>query len=80
MSESLQIQIHPLVVLNVADHYTRAKYRLEAGQSAFRVIGLIFGRQEGRVLEIENTLELKFDQVNANDPLVTDIKLDMEFA
>ena len=68
------------MVLNVADHFTRAKYRQKKGSGGFRVVGLIFGRQEGRVLEIENSLELRFEQVQMNDPESTEIKLDMEFA
>jgi len=70
MSESLQVQIHPLVVLNVSDHFTRARYRV-TNRDAYRTIGLLFGRQEGRLLEIENSLELTFSQKSQTD--VSDI-------
>ena len=60
MSVSLTIQVHPLVVMNIADHQTRAKYRTKPP----RVIGVILGKQRGRILEIENTIETKF-QVKA---------------
>ena len=67
-------------MLNVSDHFTRAKYRQKKGETAYRVIGLIFGRVEGRTLEIENSLELNYEAANTTDPLFTDIKIDMEFA
>ena len=58
MSGSLTIQVHPLVVMNIADHLTRARYRTKTPP---RVIGVILGKQEGRILEIANTIETKFD-------------------
>ena len=66
------------MVLNVSDHFMRAKYRQEAGNTLFRVVGLIFGRVEGLVLEIENSLELDYQRVDAKQ--IHEIKLDMTFA
>ena len=43
--------------MNVADHLTRAKYR---SQGDPRVIGAILGKQEGRILEVCNTVEIKY--------------------
>ena len=58
MSGSLTIQVHPLVVMNVADHQTRAKYRANPP----RVIGMILGKQRGRILEVENTIETEYKE------------------
>ena len=69
MSGALTIQVHPLVVMNVADHQTRAKFRTKP----IRVIGVILGKQRGRILEIENTIETQF-KVNSGK-----IEIDVEF-
>ena len=79
MSEAQRIQLHPLVVMNIADHLTRAKYRQEPGVKGYRVIGCILGRQEGKTLEIMNSVETRFTAVNKNDPSVTAIEIDEEF-
>mmetsp|Transcript_15523 Transcript_15523/g.10892 ORF Transcript_15523/g.10892 Transcript_15523/m.10892 type:complete len:109 (+) Transcript_15523:59-385(+) len=72
MSESLSILLHPLVVMNMSDHYTRAKYREKI--NPIRVVGVILGRQEARNLEIVNSIEVKFDMPNG-----TDITIDENF-
>ena len=66
--------------MNIADHLTRAKYRSERGAKGYRVLGCILGRQDGRVLEIMNTIEIKFEAKNPNDPTVSAISIDKEFA
>ena len=47
-----------MVVMNIADHMTRSKYRVAGGKP--RVIGAILGQQEDRVLEVCNTVEIEF--------------------
>ena len=59
MSGALTIQVHPLVVMNIADHLTRSKYRTQTPGGP-RVIGIILGKQEGRLLEVVNTIETKY--------------------
>ena len=49
--------MHPLVIMNVADHCNRAKY-IEPKQE--RVIGILLGKQEDRVLEVVNSLEIAY--------------------
>lgn len=56
---SISIQLHPLTVLNITDHHTRGKYLSQKDQP-FRIIGALLGKQEGRVMEIVNTVELSF--------------------
>lgn len=66
-TESVTIALHPLVIMNVAEHYTRTKAQEssgadEAGSSSkgpSHVIGALIGRQKGRNLEIMNSFELK---------------------
>lgn len=50
----LQILIHPLVCVNISDHYTRAKIR----EKNPRVYGVMLGKQTGRRVEIFNSSEL----------------------
>lgn len=59
---SVSIQLHPLTVLNISDHLTRAKYLTDKGQD-YRAIGVLLGKQSGRNLDVCNSLELKFKTV-----------------
>jgi hypothetical protein len=40
---SISISLHPLAVLNISDHLTRAKY-MTAGSKDYRVIGALLGK------------------------------------
>ncbi len=40
---SVSIELHPLAVLNISDHLTRAKY-MSAKGSEYRVIGALLGK------------------------------------
>lgn len=60
---SVSIEMHPLAVLNISDHLTRAKYQM-GKDSGYRVIGVLLGKQQGRSLDIVNTVEIKFAQSN----------------
>eukprot|EP01111_Echinosteliopsis_oligospora_P012919 TRINITY_DN4506_c0_g1_i1.p1 TRINITY_DN4506_c0_g1~~TRINITY_DN4506_c0_g1_i1.p1 ORF type:complete len:313 (-),score=102.33 TRINITY_DN4506_c0_g1_i1:64-1002(-) len=60
---ALQIDLHPLVIINMSDHFTRAKVEATT-QTAPRVIGAILGTQNGRNLEISNSFELVFNTID----------------
>jgi len=53
---ALNINIHPLVVLSIADHMTRDTWQTRKG----RIIGVLFGKQSGRDVDILETCELSF--------------------
>jgi hypothetical protein len=55
------VQVHPLVIMNVADHCNRVKY-IEPKQ--VRVLGVLLGKQEGRVLDVNNSIEIQPDGQN----------------
>ena len=76
MSGSLTIEVHPLVVMNIADHMTRSKYRTKGVP---RVIGAILGKQEGRVLEICNTVETKYVGKQTLQGMSDEITIDEDF-
>jgi COP9 signalosome complex subunit 6 len=52
-----KISVHPLVVMSISDHYTRALYR-QGKQNATRVIGLVLGQQNGLNLDVANLIEI----------------------
>jgi len=60
-TSNLAVQVHPLVIMNVADHCNRVKY-IEPKQS--RVLGVLLGKQDGKILDIINTIEIRFDRQN----------------
>lgn len=54
------LTLHPLVVINVSDHFTRARAQAPAGTSAApRVYGAVLGEQMGRRVELASSFELK---------------------
>ena len=66
-TDSLKIALHPLVIMNVAEHHTRTKAQESNSDSAAGssklsncfVVGALIGRQKGRNLEVMNSFELK---------------------
>ena len=66
--------------MNIADHLTRAKYRQDPPKKAgYRVIGCILGRQDGRTLEIMNSVEAVFEHNDPSDRSVNSITVDERF-
>jgi len=50
------VYVHPLVILNISDHWTRVKAQ---GNTPQLVFGALLGKQLGRDTEIHNSFELK---------------------
>ena len=65
-----KLAVHPLVIMNMSDHFTRAIYRQK--QQVIRVMGFILGRQSGLQLEVVNSVEIKRDHQSG--------AIDMQFA
>lgn len=57
---SVSISLHPLVIMNVSEHWTRV--RAQIGKST-QVLGALIGTQKGRNIEIMNSFELLIDIV-----------------
>ncbi|TMW55113.1 hypothetical protein Poli38472_013875 [Pythium oligandrum] len=74
-----QIQVHPLVVMNIADHYTRQKRNFQyehPGQAEAtmpQVIGGLFGIQNGLDVAVYDSFEMKYDVVKG------EVQIDKEF-
>ena len=54
---ALQLTLHPLVIINISDHFTRG--RCQSNEAAPRVLGVLIGAQTGRHIEIANSFEVK---------------------
>lgn len=54
---SSTLSLHPLVIMNISEHWTRTKVQ---NGSPMRVYGAIIGKQKGREIEIMNSFELDY--------------------
>jgi COP9 signalosome complex subunit 6 len=52
---NFSVNLHPLVIMNIADHYTRSKV---SNSGTIKIFGAILGSQKGRNAEICNSFEL----------------------
>lgn len=69
-SGSVSISLHPLVIMNISEHWTRV--RSQEGKPK-QVIGALIGKQKGRNIEVMNSFELNFDTIDSQ------IVIDMEY-
>lgn len=75
-SSGLTFKLHPLVIVNISDHYIRIKSQLQHSETPdsssangggpstaadLRVFGCLIGVQCGRTVEIFNSFELVYD-------------------
>ncbi|XP_050389077.1 COP9 signalosome complex subunit 6 [Patella vulgata] len=60
-SGSVSVALHPLVIMNISEHWTRVK--AQEGQPV-QVLGALIGKQKGRNIEVMNSFELVIDHVD----------------
>jgi hypothetical protein len=60
---SVTISLHPLVLMNVAEHWTR--FRAQEG-AARPVYGALIGKQDGRKIEVYNSFELRYETIDGD--------------
>ena len=61
LSSALEILIHPLVVMSIADHHTRkAVEQPPPSPLSSRVFGLLFGEQAGVSVNVLETVEMAY--------------------
>ncbi|GFH31109.1 MPN domain-containing protein, partial [Haematococcus lacustris] len=58
-TSGLEFKLHPLVLINMSDHYTRTK--VNTGNPATKVMGILLGSQAGRTVDISNSFEMKYE-------------------
>lgn len=63
---SVSISLHPLVIMNISEHWTRLRAQKGTPQ---QVIGAVIGKQKGRNIEIMNSFELLFSCI-AGDTII----------
>ncbi|GAA5810105.1 hypothetical protein MFLAVUS_003524 [Mucor flavus] len=73
-SSGLSISVHPLVLLNISDHYTRTKLQTPEAIDNGRMYGALLASQSGRDIDIINSFDLPLS-VNGKD----DVQFDKEF-
>jgi len=60
VSGTTNLFVHPLVIMNISDHYTREKVK-QGSKSNPRVIGILMGVQKGRDIEIFNSFPMPYE-------------------
>ncbi|KAF7268401.1 COP9 signalosome subunit 6 [Rhynchophorus ferrugineus] len=58
---SVTCSLHPLVIMNVSEHWTRA--RAQGDGQVPQVFGALIGKQKGRNIEVMNSFELVFSVI-----------------
>jgi len=58
---AMDLKLHPMVIVNISDHFTREKVKTNKNQ---RVYGMLLGRQSGRKVEISNSYEILVNNDN----------------
>ena len=59
-----EVKLHPLVLINISDHYTREKVRStdsEIYKESERVAGVLFGVQTGKVVDVLESFEMAYE-------------------
>ena len=69
---SVTVALHPLVIMNISDHYTRIKAQEEIVP---KVYGAILGKQNGRHLELFNSFELQ----HSENPSTGEVEIEMSY-
>lgn len=67
---ALNLMLHPVVIINISDHWTRAK--IQNKKENPRVFGALVGVQTGRDLELFNSFELPAKEENGITVINTD--------
>lgn len=59
---SVTVAIHPLVVMNLSEHWTRVK--AQNNHQPADIFGALLGKQEGRHLEVMNSFEMLVEKID----------------
>lgn len=69
---SISVSLHPLVIMNISDHFTRVRVQGGAEQQPASVYGALLGVQRGRCVEVCNSFELVVSADEKNGRAVLD--------
>jgi len=59
VTASVSISLHPLVILNISEHWTRIT--AQVGGHSVPTLGALIGKQKDRNIEIMNSFELSYN-------------------
>merc|ERR1719412_2655405 len=59
-SGSVSVSLHPLVIMNISEHWTRTKAQMGRPEKIF---GALIGKKKGRNVEVMNSFELDYTPV-----------------
>ncbi|KHN84736.1 COP9 signalosome complex subunit 6 [Toxocara canis] len=68
-TSSVAVSLHPLVIMNISEHWTRIWAQSSDGKPT-QVFGAVLGRQVGRHVELINSFEVKCNSGNEGHPLI----------
>jgi COP9 signalosome complex subunit 6 len=60
---SVTISLHPLVLMNISEHWTRIRAQDGKAQAVY---GALIGKQEGRKIEVCNSFELRYEEIDGD--------------
>uniref|UniRef100_A0A336MXR4 COP9 signalosome complex subunit 6 n=1 Tax=Culicoides sonorensis TaxID=179676 RepID=A0A336MXR4_CULSO len=60
---SVTVSLHPLVIMNISEHWTRLRAQNGTKQDVY---GALIGKQQGRNIEVLNSFELKFEIIEGD--------------
>lgn len=58
-ASGLDFKLHPLVLVNVSDHFTRTKAN-QGSNAPVTVMGCLLGSQNGRTIDVSNSFEMNY--------------------
>ncbi|CAF0783458.1 unnamed protein product [Didymodactylos carnosus] len=84
-ASSVTLSLHPLVIMNIAEHYTRVRVQNQSRpqgtpslptSSNIEVFGALLGKHKGRHIELCDTFEFK---IVVNKPITNGIIIDLDY-
>jgi COP9 signalosome complex subunit 6 len=74
---SVTLSLHPLVIMNIAEHHTRVRVQLTRAEPVY---GALLGKIKGRHVELCNTFEFKLGNASTATTTTTpNVAIDMDF-
>ena len=73
---SVTLSLHPLVIMNIAEHYTRVRVQTSHTNPVY---GVLLGKIKGRHVELCNTFEFKYINTPTSTATTSHVTIDMDF-
>ncbi|CAF3188622.1 unnamed protein product [Rotaria socialis] len=73
---SVTLSLHPLVIMNIAEHHTRVRVQTSRVNPVY---GALLGKIKGRHVELCNTFEFKLTNDSPSTTTTSNVTIDMDF-